>query len=182
MAALALASNELRSSLSSQSTATICGWHLLVTTYAIVATRRKVGEITGYDSTNCTLDWMKLSVGYLLQHSADPTKPIYNTEWHGVGSLAWRDEYMAASYATAVVWLGLYHGDAMNIAWYWPRGDSTHTLTPPKSHFPNSFVGSFATLPSAINAFLRAFMTATAHGKAIATLGWSPPRTWLIRS
>ena len=41
-----------------------------------------------------------------------------DTEWHSVGTLTWRDEEMTREYASTAVWFSLFHGLAINVAWY----------------------------------------------------------------
>jgi hypothetical protein len=132
-----------------------------------------------YNRTNYFTDWLDFAAGYMLQKSIDPTKPIYNTEWHGAGTLSWRDEALSPQYIACAVWLGLYHGEAANVAWYFPR-DGLWPQQPQK--FPSSLTGSFGTEPAAVDTFLREFMTATAHGTVVAAVGRLPPRIWLLRS
>eukprot|EP01047_Picozoa_sp_COSAG01_P034466 COSAG01_NODE_2591_length_7409_cov_109.624077_4_plen_176_part_00 len=100
-------------------------------------------------------DWLGQGAGYTLQHSLAPEKPLYDTEWHSVGTLQWRDEHMSAEYVELAVWFTLYHYLAINVAWYFPR---EHGFQPqPASKFPGSLVGSFATLPAATDTFLREY-------------------------
>eukprot|EP00040_Diaphanoeca_grandis_P030671 m.181891 g.181891 ORF g.181891 m.181891 type:complete len:836 (+) comp32086_c0_seq1:276-2783(+) len=132
-----------------------------------------------YMLSNYVADWVCLAAGYALQRSLDFTKPVYNTEWHGVGTLAWRDEHMTPEYVNVAVWLGLYHGEAMNMAWYFPRSG----IFPQNANqFADSFTGSFGTLPAVTDMFLRAFFTASTHGSVVASLNRIPPRVWLLRS
>jgi len=131
-----------------------------------------------YDQASYALDWLSLAAGYALQKSANWSKPIFNSEWHGASTIGWRDERESAAYITAAVWTGLFHGEAMNVAWYFPRQGAAVS----SSGFSNSFAGSFATQPLATDTFLRAFMTATAHGACVAALGRVRPRIWILRS
>lgn len=103
---------------------------------------------------------------------------MFNTEWHGASTLKWRDEHETPEYMTAAVWTGLFFGEAMNVAWFFPR-QGPETIT---GSFTNSFAGSFATQPVATDAFLRAFMGATAHSGCVAAIGRVRPRVWLLRS
>ena len=102
-----------------------------------------------YDRHRYAADWLGQGAGYTLQHSLAPEKPLYDTEWHSIGTLQWRDEHMSAEYVELAVWFSLYHHLALNVAWYMPR----EGLQPqPPSKFPGSLVGSFATLPAATGA------------------------------
>ena len=101
-----------------------------------------------YNKSRYAADWLGQGAGYTLQHSLDPAKPVYDTEWHSIGTLTWRDESMPASYVELAVWFTLYHYLALNVAWYFPR----EGLAPqPARKFNGSLVGSFATLPAAIS-------------------------------
>ena len=71
-----------------------------------------------YQYKNYFADWLKLGASYAFQRSQDPSKPVYNTEWHGQGTLAWRDETISKEYIEFAVWCGLYFGEALNVAWY----------------------------------------------------------------
>ena len=128
------------------------------------------------------VDWLTMAAGYTLQRSLAPAKPVYNTEWHGGSTMAWRDEAMTRQYIETAVWVGLYHGEAMNVAWYWPRGGAAGVEPQAAGKFSVSFAGSFGTEPTAVDAFLRQFMTATVHGGTVAAVGRLAPRVWLLRS
>jgi hypothetical protein len=132
-----------------------------------------------YNATRYFGDWLDFSAGYTLQRSIDPTKPVYNTEWHGAGTLSWRDEALSHEYIDFAVWLGLYHGEAMNVAWYLPRDG---LLPQQPLQFNDSFAGSFGTQPAATDAYLRALLDASAHGMVVAALGRVPPCLWLLHS
>ena len=120
-----------------------------------------------------------MAAGYTLQRSLAPSKPVYNTEWHGSSTVEWRDEAMSRQYIETAVWVGLYHGEAMNVAWYWPRAGVAPQAA---SKFSVSFAGSFGTQPTAVDAFLRQFMAATVNGGTVAAVGRLAPRVWLLRS
>ena len=62
-----------------------------------------------YNKSRYAADWLGQGAGYTLQHSLDPTKPLYDTEWHSIGTLQWRDEHMSAKYVELAVWFSLYH-------------------------------------------------------------------------
>jgi hypothetical protein len=132
-----------------------------------------------YNKSRYASDWLGQGAGYTLQHSLAPSKPLYDTEWHSVGTLAWRDEYMSPEYVELSVWFTVYHYLAVNVAWYFPR----EGIAPqPATKFPGSLVGSFATLPGATDTFLREYMLASALGEAVAALGRVKPTIWILRS
>jgi hypothetical protein len=86
---------------------------------------------------------------------------------------------MTPEYAKLAVWSSLYHGLALNVAWYFPR----EGLAPqPASKFAGSLVGSFATLPQVTDIFLREHMVASAVGDIVAGLGRLRPTIWILRS
>lgn len=132
-----------------------------------------------YNTTNYVADWIEMAAGYALQRSANASKPIYNTEWHGASTLGWRDEALTPEYVACAVWTGIYFGEAMNVAWYFPR---IGVLPQNANQFADSFSGSFGTEPAATDAFLRTFMQTSAHGEVVAGLGRLPFKIWLLRS
>ena len=71
-----------------------------------------------YSKNRYAADWLGQGAGYTLQHSLDPAKPLYDTEWHSVGTNDWRDEHMSAEYVELAVWFTVYHHLAVNVAWY----------------------------------------------------------------
>ena len=76
------------------------------------------GWLQLYDKNRYCADWLGQGAGYTLQRSLSPSKPLYDTEWHSVGTLTWRDEEMTREYASTAVWFTLFHGLAINVAWY----------------------------------------------------------------
>lgn len=120
-----------------------------------------------------------MAAGYALQRSANASKPIYNTEWHGASTLGWRDEALTPEYIACAVWTGIYFGEAMNVAWYFPR---IGVLPQKANQFADSFAGSFGTEPAAMDAFLRTFMQTSAHGEVVVGLGRLPFKVWVLRS
>tara|TARA_B110000208_G_scaffold3854_1_gene5120 strand:- start:207 stop:2702 length:2496 start_codon:yes stop_codon:yes gene_type:complete len=137
------------------------------------------GWPTYYNKSHYAADWLGQGAGYTLQHSLAPTKPLYDTEWHSIGTLTWRDEHMSPEYVELAVWFTLYHYLAVNLAWYFPRNG----VAPQRaSKFPGSLVGSFATLPGATDTFLREYMLASALGDVVAALGRVKPTIWILRS
>lgn len=136
-------------------------------------------DIATYNLSSYYSDWLSYSAGYALQRSLDPSKPVYNTESHYQSTLAWRTEGTDPNYIDFAVWLGLFHGEAMDVAWYFPR----RGLWPESANqFGPSFPGSFGTDPAATDAYLRSNLIASAHGDVVATLGRLPTRIWLLRS
>jgi len=132
-----------------------------------------------YNKSRYAADWLGQGAGYTLQHSLAPAKPLYDTEWHSIGTLTWRDEHMSHEYVELAVWFSLYHYLAVNVAWYFPRDG----VVPQRaSKFPGSLVGSFATLPGATDTFLREYMLASALGDVVAALGRVTPTLWILRS
>jgi hypothetical protein len=132
-----------------------------------------------YNKSRYAADWLGQGAGYTLQHSLAPSKPLYDTEWHSVGTLTWRDEQMSPEYVELSVWFTVYHYLAANVAWYFPREGFAPQ---PATKFPGSLVGSFATLPGATDTFLREYMLASALGEVVATLGRVKPTLWILRS
>ena len=132
-----------------------------------------------YNKSRYAADWLGQGAGYTLQHSLAPGKPLYDTEWHSVGTLTWRDEHMSPEYVELCVWFTVYHYLAANVAWYFPREG---VAPQPATKFPGSLVGSFATLPGATDTFLREYMLASALGEVVATLGRVKPTVWILRS
>ena len=62
-----------------------------------------------YNKSRYAADWLGQGAGYTLQHSLAPEKPLYDTEWHSIGTLTWRDEHMSPEYVELSVWFAVYH-------------------------------------------------------------------------
>ena len=62
-----------------------------------------------YNKSRYAADWLGQGAGYTLQHSLAPGKPLYDTEWHSIGTLTWRDEHMSPAYVELSVWFAVYH-------------------------------------------------------------------------
>ncbi|NKB65435.1 MAG: hypothetical protein GKR89_00100 [Candidatus Latescibacteria bacterium] len=114
--------------------------------------------------------WRNLSMPYDFFRSIGPDKLIFDSEFHGLSTVHWRDPDMSPEYVRAIYWLAHLHGMGMNQTWYWSRNDDGS----PKSQSISGFHASNLTLPRAMDAYGRVMVEVNAFAPEIATLATQP--------
>jgi beta-galactosidase len=56
-----------------------------------------------------------------LAKSLAPDKPIFDSEWHAVDTVFFRDRRIPAEHMHAALWLGRLHGLSATLIWWWSR-------------------------------------------------------------
>ncbi len=97
--------------------------------------------------------------------SLKPEAAHYNSEWHGLSTLSWRDFDMKRSYVRAGLWTLVSHGTSMVETWGWGRkasGEITGKVSMP---------GSVANQPIVFDEHGRVAKDFNAHAKRLSDLG-----------
>ena len=107
-----------------------------------------------------SIDWTPSCAAMDLLKSVKPRKMIFDSEWHAISSLHWRNENMSENYVRSCLWMHHLSGMGINQSWYWGR-DSNGV---PISNNQNEFYGSLTTQPKALNAYLKTMVEVNDHG------------------
>ena len=123
-------------------------------------------------------NWRNLSIGYDFFRSISPKKLLYDSEFHGLSSVHWRDRDLTPDYVRCIYWLAHLHGMGMNETWYWSRNADGS----PKNQCISDFFGSNLTQPRVMNAFGRTMKELNAFAPEMVALATRPKRVRLFYS
>ena len=101
-----------------------------------------------------SIDWTPSAAGLDFLKSVAPNKIVFDSEWHAVSNIHWRDPEMKNDYVRSCLWLHHLSGMGINQAWYWGRQSDGA----PIAGNQNEFFGSLTTQPIALNAYLRSMI------------------------
>jgi len=125
---------------------------------------RKSRDTSWFERYACK--WRDLSVSYDFFKSISPDKMLFDSEFHALSTVHWRDDKMSPEYVRCAYWLAHLHGMAMNQTWYWGRlADGAPT---PKSD--SGFYASNLTQPHVMNAMGRTMKELNAFAPEIVAL------------
>lgn len=123
-------------------------------------------------------DWRNLAMPYDFFHSVCPDKLLFDSEFHGLSTVHWRDPDMSPDYVRCIYWLAHLHGMGMNQTWYWGReADGA-----PKSKSGSGFYASNLTMPRVMNAYGRVMKELNAFAPEVVALATQPKRIRLFYS
>lgn len=111
-----------------------------------------------------------LSLPYDFFKSISPEKMIFDSEFHGLSTVHWRDPNMSPDYVRAIYWLAHLHGMGVNQTWYWARNRDGS----PKAHSKNGFPYSNLTQPLVMDAFGRVMKELNAFAPEVVALAQQP--------
>ncbi len=123
-------------------------------------------------------NWRDLSMAYDFFKSVSPEKLFYDSEFHGLSTVHWRDPNMTAEYVRCIYWLAHLHGLGMNDTWYWSRDGNGS----PKRQCIDGFHGSTLTQPLVLDAFGRTMKELNAFAPEMVALATQPKRVRLFYS
>lgn len=110
-----------------------------------------------------SIDWTASLAALDFLKSVSPNKIVFDSEWHAVSNIHWRDPNLSHNYVRSTLWLHHLSGLGMNQSWYWGRQqDGT-----PIAGNQNEFYASFATQPEALNAYLQTMIELNDHAPSI---------------
>ena len=137
-------------------------------------------EIQGCDTRPTLLSpdyafaWRYPGMAYDLQRSMAPTKPIDDSEWHGVQTVYYQNVDQPAEFLNAALWFSYLHGVDMNLIWWWSRKG-----TEPKTKW---FEGSLTTQPQLLDAFGRNSVLVQRFAREIVAFQEAKPRVRILFS
>ena len=138
--------------------------------------RRRSPDPSWFERYACK--WRGLSMAYDFFKSIGPDKMLFDSEFHALSTVHWRDDRMSPEYVRCVYWLAHLHGMVMNQTWYWGRlADGAPT---PKS--VSGFYASNLTQPRVMNAFGRTMKELNAFAPEIVALATQPKQIRLFYS
>ncbi|MEM6532573.1 MAG: hypothetical protein AAF654_08110 [Myxococcota bacterium] len=122
------------------------------------------------DDQSYVLYWKRQSMFLDFARSLAPQKMVFDSEWHGLSGIAWRDAGLSADYVRAAVWLAYGHGLGAMQTWYWGRNEDGS----PTEKSYDGFFGSVTTQPIALDAFLQAQLEVNTASPELTTLVDAP--------
>ena len=115
-------------------------------------------------------DWRNLAMPYDFFRSVGPGKLLFDSEFHGLSTVHWRDPNMPPEYVRCIYWLAHMHGMGMNQTWYWSRNADGS----PKTQSASGFHASNLTLPRVLDAFGRTMKELNAFAPEVVALATQP--------
>ena len=123
-------------------------------------------------------DWRDLAMSYDFFRSVSPEKLLFDSEFHGLSTVHWRDSEMTPEYVRCIYWLAHLHGMGMNQTWYWGRNEDGS----PKRQSVEGFYASNLTMPRVMNAFGRTMKELNAFAPEVIALANRPKQVRLFYS
>ncbi len=123
-------------------------------------------------------DWRDLAMSYDFFRSVSPDKLLFDSEFHGLSTVHWRDPDMSPEYVRCVYWLAHLHGMGMNQTWYWSRDVNGA----PKKQSESGFYASNLTMPRVMDAFGRTMKELNAFATEVVALATQPKPVRLFYS
>ncbi len=114
-----------------------------------------------------SIDWVGSLFALDFLRSIEPNKLIFDSEWHGVSNIHWRNPDLDPAYLRVGLYLHHVSGMGMIQVWYWGREADGH----PIERNQDEFFGSLATQPRILNEFVRTMLQLNLHADAIACFG-----------
>ena len=123
-------------------------------------------------------DWRNLAMPYDFFRSISPGKLLFDSEFHGLSTVHWRDPDMSSQYVRCIYWLAHLHGMGMNQTWYWSRNSDGS----PKKQSLSGFHASNLTMPRVLDAVGRTMKELNAFAPELVALAAQPKRIRLFYS
>jgi len=115
-------------------------------------------------------DWRNLAMPYDFFRSVSPGKLLFDSEFHGLSTVHWRDPNLPPEYVRCIYWLAHLHGMGMNQTWYWGR-DADGS---PRGKSSSGFHASNLTQPRVLDAFGRTMKQLNAFAPEVVALANRP--------
>ncbi len=135
------------------------------------------GSSAGY-----AMEFRAQGMGFDFYKSIAPGKPIFDSEWHGIGiNTALSEEgntgVMSAEYVNAAMWHAYLHGLRGMETWFWSR---YWGITLPDLEPAREFFGSILTMPHVLNAHAQASLALRRLAKDVVPFAQSDSRVKLF--
>ncbi len=115
-------------------------------------------------------------MAYDFFKSISPEKLLFDSEFHGLSTVHWRDPDMTPEYVRCIYWLAHLHGMGMNSTWYWSR-DADGS---PKRQCIDAFHGSTLTQSRVLDAVGRTMKELNAFAPEIVAIATRPKQIRLF--
>lgn len=106
-------------------------------------------------------EWLSQSIFLDFTKSLRPETAFYDSEWHGLSTVAWRDFSLDRDYVRSALWLAYSHGMSLTNAWVWGRDVNGRHRT------SYNFYGELSTQPIATDAYGRVIKELNAHAQQV---------------
>lgn len=123
------------------------------------------------------IQWLGQSIAFDFQKSLAPDKMLFDSEWHSMSTIAFRDPYLSGSHMAASVWLAHIFGMGANKVWYWGRKGNEID----KRWYSAAF-GSFAFNPEVMEAYINSMIDVNALSPNIEAIVKAPRQVAILYS
>ncbi|MCF7848216.1 MAG: beta-galactosidase [Kiritimatiellales bacterium] len=117
--------------------------------------------------------WRDMVLPYDFFKSVCPDKLLFDSEFHGLSTVHWREFDMSPDYVRCIYWLAHLHGMGMNQTWYWGR-DADGSPKGSAQEGSAGFAGSLLTQPKMLNIFGRTMKELNAVAPEVIRLATQP--------
>lgn len=124
------------------------------------------------------VNWHEIAISYDFFRSVGPDKMIFDSEFHGLSTVHWRDPDLSPEYVRCIYWLAHLHGLGINTTWYWGREPDGSML----DRDSKSFFASNLTQPRVMDAFGRTMKELNAFAPEVVALSTQPKHVRLFYS
>ena len=125
-----------------------------------------------------SIDWVSSLFALDFMRSIEPNKLIFDSEWHGVSNIHWRNPDLTPEYLRNALYLHHVAGMGMIQAWYWGREADGRPL----DRNLDEFFGSLATQPRILHEFVRTMLQLNEQSETIANFAVAPRPIGLLYS
>ncbi|MFG0250092.1 MAG: beta-galactosidase [Phycisphaeraceae bacterium JB051] len=112
------------------------------------------------------IDWRSQSNMLDMIKSISPDQPVYDSEWHGMGTVGWISNDMSHDFIRAAMWLSFLHGNSVINSWYWARKDDGKPMP--------AMLASPMAQPIALNAYGQTLHELNAYAPQVVKLAQRP--------
>ncbi|MAX26033.1 MAG: hypothetical protein CMJ19_16170 [Phycisphaeraceae bacterium] len=112
------------------------------------------------------LDWRSQTNMLDMIKSIAPDKPVYDSEWHGMGTVGWISNAMSDDFIRAAMWMSFLHGNSAINTWYWARKADGKPMP--------ALLASPMAQPIALNAYGKTLHELNAYAPEIVKLASTP--------
>ncbi|AQQ09598.1 Beta-galactosidase [Sedimentisphaera cyanobacteriorum] len=102
------------------------------------------------DPSEYALNWRAQSMCFDFMKSLQPDKLLYDSEWHSVQTIKYRNQRISPEHMKLSLWLAHMHGMGANITWYWGRKGVSA-----RGGWQGSFYANITTQPRLLYSYLQ---------------------------
>ena len=135
---------------------------------------RTVVPFWGLPNSTYAWDWVNMGGAYDFMRSTAPHKPLLDTEWHTISTVAFRDGALPAQYVVANWWVAALRGLSRADVWFWGRQGWTPNTTISHEFGGADVAYSLLTQPRATDGFVHGHAQVMALAEHFALLASQP--------